>query len=151
MKPDSPRWKVCAPSRYAWEREALDFVREGLPDHEPYRAWANFEFLTGEGQVYEVDLLVLTKAGFWLVEVKSRPGAVSGDVHTWTWTSADGRRITLDSPLLLANRKAKALASLLRSKPDIRKLKTALPWLDALVFLSDPFARSSRRGSPSGS
>jgi len=61
-----------------------------------------------------VDLLVLTPQGLWLVEVKSRPGVVEGDVRTWKWTSPDGRRVTLDNPLYLANRKAKALASLLR-------------------------------------
>src|SRR3954463_13518941 len=52
------RWDTIAPSPYPWERRALDFVRAGLPDHEPYRAWANFEFLAGDGALYEVDLLV---------------------------------------------------------------------------------------------
>jgi hypothetical protein len=37
------QWKTITPSDYPWERAALDFIREGLPDHDPYRAWANFE------------------------------------------------------------------------------------------------------------
>jgi Nuclease-related domain len=118
------RWNVVQPSQYPWEREALDFLRAGLPDHEPYRAWANFEFITPEGQVYEVDLLVVTKLGLWLVEVKSRPGTVTGDYHTWTWSEPGGRRVTADSPYLLANRKARALASIL-SSPSTAKLASS--------------------------
>src|SRR5882724_6733375 len=128
-------WNTITPSRFPWERAALDFIRDGLPDHEPYRAWANFEFQAPDGAVYEVDLLVLTKQGFWLVEIKSRPGRVEGDAGTWTWTH-QGRRVSDDNPVLLANRKAKALASLLGQQPACRKGQ--LPWLDALVFLSDP-------------
>ena len=45
MKPTSQRWKQIGECRVPWEREALEFVREGLPDLEPYRAWANVEFL----------------------------------------------------------------------------------------------------------
>jgi hypothetical protein len=28
-------WTTITPSQYPWERAALDFVRAGLPDHEP--------------------------------------------------------------------------------------------------------------------
>jgi hypothetical protein len=80
-------WRIITPSRYEWERRGLDFLRDGLPDHEPYRAWANFEFQSSDGAIYEVDLLVLTKQGLWLVEIKSRPGRVEGDAGTWTWTT----------------------------------------------------------------
>jgi len=67
---ESPRWNIITPSQYAWERRALDFIRLGLPDYDPYRAWTNFEFQTADGAIYEVDLLVLTKQGFWLIECK---------------------------------------------------------------------------------
>jgi serine/threonine protein kinase len=126
-------WKILTPSQFEHERRALDFVRAGLPDHEPYRAWANFEFTAGDGALYEVDLLVLAKLGFWLVEIKSRPGKLEGDAATWTWTTPEGRRITDDNPRLLANRKAKALKSLLLAQ-GVR----GLPFLDAIVFLSAP-------------
>ena len=69
-----------------------------------------------DGAIYEVDLLVLTKQGFWLVEIKSRPGRVEGDAGTWTWTDREGKRASVDNPVLLANRKAKALSSLLKAK-----------------------------------
>ncbi|MCZ2341285.1 MAG: BREX system serine/threonine kinase PglW [Bacteroidales bacterium] len=130
---ESPRWNMITPSQYEWERRGLDFIRTGLPDHDPYRAWANFEFQTADGAIYEIDLLVLTKLGFWLVECKAWPGRISGDTGTWT-RSHEGRLCTEDNPVLLANRKAKALASLLRVQPALGKIR--LPWLDALVFLS---------------
>ena len=105
---DSPRWNIITPSQYEWERRALDFLRIGLPNHDPYRAWANFEFQSPDGAIYEVDLLVLTKQGFWLVEIKSWSGTVRGDAGTWTRTF-NKNTVSEDNPVLLANRKAKAL------------------------------------------
>ena len=113
MEATSPRWQAITDSEFPWEREALAFVRDRLPDHDPYRAWANFEFIADDGSINEVDLLVLSPKGFYLVEIKSRPGIVEGDQGTWTWRH-DGRLQTVDNPLLLANRKAKKLISLLR-------------------------------------
>ena len=130
---ESPRWNVIAPSKFEWERRGLDFVRKALPDHEPYRAWSNFEFQADDGAIYEVDLLVLTKQGFWLVECKAWGGRITGDSGSWT-RSTGGKARSEDNPVLLANRKAKALASLLKSQSAVSKVR--LPWLDALVFLS---------------
>ena len=128
-------WTLVTPSEFPHERRALDFVRAGLPDHDPYRAWANFEFQTSEGALYEVDLLVLGKGGFWLVEIKSWPGTIDGDFGTWTWTTPDGRRLTQDNPIHLANKKSKALVALLRRHIP---RGARLPFLGPLVFLSDP-------------
>ncbi len=130
---ESPRWNVITPSQYEWERRALDFIKAGLPDHDPYRAWSNFEFQTSDGAIYEVDLLVLTKLGFWLVENKAWGGRIYGDTGTWT-RSQDGRLHSEDNPVLLANRKAKALSSLLKAQTAAKRDR--LPWLDALIFLS---------------
>ena len=46
---EPPRWNIITASQYEWELTALDFVRQGLPDHDPYRAWANFEFQAADG------------------------------------------------------------------------------------------------------
>lgn len=135
MMPDG-RWRSITESQYPWEREALDFVRQRLPDHEPYRAWANFEFIAEDGKIYEVDLLVITPKGFFLVEIKSRPGMLDGDAHTWTWTNADGRKVSYDNPLILADRKAKRLKSLLARQKACHKIR--VPFLQALVFCSAP-------------
>lgn len=48
-------WITVTESKYAWERDALDFVRDRWPDHDPYRAWANFEFIALDGSINEVD------------------------------------------------------------------------------------------------
>jgi hypothetical protein len=57
-------WIIVVESQYPWERDALDFVRQRFPDHEPYRAWSNFEFIADDGSINEVDLLALTPQGF---------------------------------------------------------------------------------------
>jgi hypothetical protein len=51
---ESPRWTIITPSQYERERRGLDFIKAGLPDYDPYRAWANFEFQTSDGAIYEV-------------------------------------------------------------------------------------------------
>jgi hypothetical protein len=50
--------------------------------------------------------------------------------HTWVWTH-EGRQYAYDNPLLLANRKAKKLASLLAHQQALKK--TGRPYLEALV------------------
>ena len=132
-----PRWTAISHSAFEWEREALDFLRDNLPDHEPWRAWSNFEFIDDEGRVNEVDALVLTPAGLILTEVKSQQGNVRGDAHSWTWRT-EGREFTTDNPLPLANRKAKRLASVLRRQEALggRHGARITPWEEPLIFLS---------------
>jgi hypothetical protein len=112
MPMDSPRWTAIAESQFPWEREALDWLRAQLPNHDPWHVWANFEFIDDDGKVNEVDALILGPGGLFLMEIKSRPRIVSGDAHTWTWKT-DGREYPYDNPLILANRKAKRLASVI--------------------------------------
>jgi serine/threonine protein kinase len=126
-------WTEISPSQFAWEQEALEFIRQQLPDHEPYRAWSNFEFIADDGSINEVDLLVLTPKGFFLVEIKSRPGRLTGNAGTWIWVQ-NGRDYVYDNPLILTNRKSKKLISLLRRQKSLKNHK--LPFLAALVFCS---------------
>src|SRR5262245_885780 len=131
----SPRWQTIAESEFPWEREAIEWLREKLPDGEPWHAWSNFEFIDEDNKVNEVDVLVLAPGGLFLVEIKSRPGIVRGDAHTWTWTT-DGREYSYDNPVYLANRKSKRLASLLRRQPSFIKARTRMPWVEPAIFLS---------------
>lgn len=119
------RWHVIAESNFAWEREALEWLRAHLPDRDSWHVWTNLEFIDDKGKVNQVDALVFLPGGLFLVEIKSRPGVLRGDAHGWTWTT-DGRSFTHDNPLILANRKAKRLASLLRRQPAIMKAKVRL-------------------------
>ena len=126
-------WVAITPSAFPWEKEALDFIRSQFPTHEAYRAWSNFEFVADDGSINEVDLLVFTPQGFFLVEIKSNPGVLSGDIQTWTWQQ-DGQIKVVDNPLFLANQKAKKLASLLRRQQAFEKLR--VPFIEPLIFCS---------------
>lgn len=139
-----PNWSAISASAFPWEREALDYVRDQFPTHEPYRAWSNFEFIADDGSLNEVDLLVFTPQGFFLVEIKSRPGVLSGDSHTWTWQH-DGRSKVIDNPVFLANQKAKKLASLLQRQRAFDKLR--VPFIDPLIFCSAENLQSQLQGN----
>ena len=130
-------WKQITPSDFSWEAEALQYVKDLLPDHEPYRAWANFEFIASDGAIYEVDLLLLTPKGMYFVEIKSHPGVISGDASNWEWTKPEGGRPKVfDNPRLLARRKVQKLVSLLKAQPSFRRSKESLPFIETLIFLS---------------
>src|SRR5262245_7969779 len=136
MALSSDRWKVISPSEYQWEREALDYIRENLPDSDSYRAWTNFEFISDDGSINEVDLLIVTPCGFFLIEIKSMPGSLTADAMTWVWKKTDREIRTIDNPLLLANRKAKKLAGLLRRQKAAQKIRAL--YIEPLVFCSSP-------------
>jgi serine/threonine protein kinase len=138
-------WITVTESNFAWEREALEFVRRNFPSLESYRAWSNFEFIATDGSINEVDLLVFTPQGFFLIEIKSRPGKLSGDAGTWTWEHG-GRLYTVDNPLIAANRKAKKLRSLLERQRACRQ-RSQVPFIEALVFCSAPELRCELAGT----
>ncbi len=131
----SSNWNTVTASQFPWETEALDYIRKNFPPYEPYRAWANFEFIADDGSLNEVDLLVFSPVGFFLIEIKSNPGILTGDQQTWIWKH-EGRETVRDNPLLLANRKAKRLRSLLQKQSAFKDTK--VPFIDALIFCSDP-------------
>ncbi len=79
---------------------------------------------------------MLTPKGLFFVEIKSHPGEISGDAGSWVWTTPEGRRRVFDNPRLLADRKAKKLASLLKAQRSIQRSKHSLPFIGTLVFLS---------------
>jgi serine/threonine protein kinase len=136
VDPSSDRWTQVTPSAFAWERASLDYVRRNLPDADPWRAWANFEIVDDRG-VAEVDLMVLSPWGLWVIEIKSRPGKISGDAHTWTWRRPNGRDFADDNPLIGCDRKAKRIKSLLQRTHQVPPAQ--LPFLTPLVFLhADP-------------
>ena len=128
------RWKEITSSRFQWEREALEYIRKRLPDHDPYRAWTNFEFIANDGSINEVDALIVTPSGCFIVEIKSRPGHLTGDAGTWAWKNDAGRLFTDDNPIILANRKAQKLASMFRNQKAFSKVRC--PFIEALVFCS---------------
>lgn len=132
-----PRWTEVSASEHAHEREGLRTVQDILPNADPYRAWTNFEFIAEDGSINEVDLLVLTPTGVFVVELKHWSGDLSGDAGTWHRRRRGSDRTTsVDNPILLTNRKAKKLASLLDT--PYKEMRKRTPFLTAKVFLSNP-------------
>ena len=77
--------------------------------------------------------MVLTPKGLFLIEIKSWTGRVRGDASTWELIR-DRQSKFVDNPLLLTNRKAKKLKSLLERQRAVKR--TRVPWIEPLVFLS---------------
>ncbi|MGI8984051.1 MAG: BREX system serine/threonine kinase PglW [Acidimicrobiales bacterium] len=140
MDATSERWHRVTPSTFPWEDEAIDFLRGRIADAHPNLAWSNFEFIAG-GQISEVDVLLVTRKGAYLIEIKSTPGRLTGDQQRWTFFKPDGGRTTMENPLLGANRKAKRIKSLLDHRWRSVAQANASPrppFIQPLVFLSDP-------------
>jgi Nuclease-related domain len=111
----------------------LRHIKALLPDADPYFAWANVEFVAPDGSVNEVDLLVLTPSGLHLLELKHWQGEISGDGTEWVVRS-NGRTRRTENPLILANRKAKRLASLLKHYGQQSGKRTKIPFIRAAIF-----------------
>ena len=132
----SGRWHVVHRSAFAHEQEALDLLRERLPDSSPFRAWSNFEFIAEDGSINEVDALIASTDRVYLVEIKHWTGDVSGTQNTWVVSPPGGRERYEENPLLLANRKAKKLKSLLGRQAAFKNGRP--PYIQAAVFMSSP-------------
>ncbi|MBJ6981998.1 BREX system serine/threonine kinase PglW [Luteimonas sp. MC1572] len=130
------RWHVVHPSGHAHEQEALDLLRAQLPETPPFCAWSNFEFIADDGSINEIDALIVSSDRIYLVEIKHWSGRISGNQNSWLIRSPSGRERYEENPLLLANRKAKKLKSLLGHQQAFRKGQ--VPYIQAVVFLSSP-------------
>ncbi|MET8056755.1 BREX system serine/threonine kinase PglW [Streptomyces microflavus] len=134
--PRRERWFQPRKSSYEWEQDGLDHVRQLLPDAEPYRAWATFQFTAASGRVNECDLLIAAPGGLFLVELKGHPGRVLNHGDTWQF-HADRVR-TLKNPLHLTDMKAKELKGQLERAARARKIDPRrIPFIRPAVFLHD--------------
>ncbi len=123
-------------SEFQWEEDALKHIHDLLPDAEPYRGWHTFTFTAQSGHVREVDLLVATPGGLFLIEIKSHPGRVVNSGSTWLF---HGERVrSIENPLHLTDRKAKELKTQLQRAADKRYGNLRIPFISAAVFLSAP-------------
>ncbi|MCM1969433.1 BREX system serine/threonine kinase PglW [Streptomyces sp. G1] len=107
------RWTTVTESEYEHERRGLEAIRKRLPDEEPWRAWSNFTFTANSGHIREVDLLVASPAGVFVVELKDWHGSVHGGGNDWVQTTPGGTSRRHGNPLHLSNRKAKELSGLI--------------------------------------
>ncbi len=109
-------------------------LRARLPDTSPFCAWSNFEFIAEDGSINEVDALVVSTDRIYLIEIKHWSGTIAGNQNTWVVTPDSGRQRYEENPLLLANRKAKKLKSLLGRQAAFKNSR--VPYIQAVVFLS---------------
>lgn len=131
MRTDSPLWRVMGDAAQAQEAEALDKIRQLLPDDGIARGWANITFTDNHGRLNEVDALLLTRNGLFVVELKGWHGEITGDQRMWRL----GNR-TEKSPRLLANDKAKRLRSVLSDLARTANLPSnVVPYVDEAVVM----------------
>ncbi|MDG4785698.1 nuclease-related domain-containing protein [Micromonospora sp. WMMD1102] len=88
---------------------------------------------------------MLTRSGLYVVELKHWQGVIEGSGTHWTRQLPNGRTFPEDNPYILANRKAKRLASLIK---HYAPRNAQVPYVGAIVFLH---ARHEDRGrAPAG-
>ncbi|MEU7379209.1 NERD domain-containing protein [Streptomyces sp. NPDC042207] len=141
-KPAAPapreRWFQPRRSRFRWEQEGLDHLRNLMPRTEPYRAWATFRFTGASGRINECDLLIAVPGGLYLLELKGHPGQVVNHGDTWQF-HGDDRVRTLRNPLHLTDLKAKELKGQLeRAARTLGMDPRQVPFIKPAVFLHDP-------------
>ena len=131
MRADSPLWRVMGDAAQAQEAEALATLKMLLPDDGITRAWANLTFTDNNGNLNEIDLLLLSRSGLSIVELKGWHGEIVGDQQTWSHASRSEK-----NPRHLANLKAKRLASVLVDLARKANLpKSAVPFVSEAVLL----------------
>ncbi|MGB0592335.1 MAG: protein kinase domain-containing protein [Myxococcota bacterium] len=115
----------------ASESKAIRWLAERLPDS--YLLVHNFELTTGYGMPYEYDIAVVGSFCVWHVEVKGYRGTIRGDMNQWIF---DNGRVQ-PSPIPLANKKSKILASKLKKAAE----KLGRVWVDTAILITDDRAR----------
>lgn len=113
------------------ETRAIRRLAKGLPDN--YILFHNFELTTGHGLPYEYDIAVLAPHALYHVEVKGYKGLIRGNSQQWLFENGS----VYPSPIPLANKKTKVLASKLRRHS--RRLDDV--FVDTLLLLTDDDAK----------
>jgi tRNA A-37 threonylcarbamoyl transferase component Bud32 len=119
----------------ASELRAIKELAAALPDH--YVLAHNLELTTGQGLPYEFDIVVIGEHAVYHVEVKGYHGLIRGDRHQWVFENG----AVYPSPIPLANKKSKILATLL--KKHGRLLEEV--FVETIVLLSEDRARAQLR------
>ncbi|MGW1672789.1 BREX system serine/threonine kinase PglW [Streptomyces sp. NPDC002324] len=135
------RWTTITESQFQHERSGLLYLKELLPDSEPFRAWSNFTFTAHSGHVREVDLLVAAPAGLFLVELKNWQGTLTSSGASWVQTLPGDRTRVHRNPRHLANQKAKELKGLLKDAMEKAGIRRPAPYVQELVFFTNPALR----------
>ncbi|MDQ0826918.1 hypothetical protein QFZ60_003091 [Arthrobacter sp. B2I5] len=126
MDPDSNHWFELGDAATPAERQALEKFQALLPNDSVTYAWSNLTFIDASGRTNEVDVLLLTGQGLFIVELKGWHGTLTGDQQSWTLTSSTGSSSVRPNPYILTDSKAKRLAGLLKLKAPNTAARHAL-------------------------
>jgi len=142
MQSSSSHWDELGEPASPAEAEALAALRALLPDDAVTYAWSNLTFTDLNGRTAEVDLLLLTRVGFFVVELKGWHGTIAGTQQNWAVTGVSGQHTRHErNPWYLTEQKAKRLSSLLKRLARNDKELRAVPFVGALVVLHGRDAR----------
>lgn len=152
--PDPATWVVLGEPASPAEQQALTAFQNLLPSDGITRAWANLTFVDGKGRTGEVDVLLLSPVGFFLVELKGWHGVITGTTQRWEQRhpTTDALIRSHPNPYVAADSKAKRLSSILKDYLPNDAARRELPFLKSLVVLhgqdsifaiEDPAARAN--------
>ena len=129
MRDDSPQWLDVGQPATPAEAAALRAVKAMLPDGAIAWAWSNLSFISVNGRLAETDVLLLTRTGLTLIELKGWHGRITGNQRTWRLGDASKA-----NPLFLTDEKAKWLKGLLEYvQPGPRRIR--IPFVRAITVL----------------
>lgn len=134
MQSSSGHWVTVGPPVSPAEQQALDALRELLPDDGITHAWANLTFVSRDGRTSEVDVLLLTRAGLFVVELKGWHGTVTCELNTWTQKTTHKTK-RFGNSYLTADSKAKKLGSILGEVADKTPGRPRVPFVRSLVVM----------------
>ncbi|WIM67641.1 NERD domain-containing protein [Corynebacterium breve] len=146
----SERWNAVSPSQFDHEKRGLKALARAVPDAEPYRVWTNFQFTGNDGQDYEVDALVIGRAGIYVVELKDWSGVITGNDHQLEVHPRTGLPYSQRHPVKTTQSKARVLVSRFKNEIaavvkaakevgiDVSRVEQRVPWIQGVVFLTNP-------------
>jgi len=132
MDPQSSQWHSLGEPGGAGEEEALAALRALLPDDAVTQAWANVSFVDLQGRTAEVDLLLISRVGFFLIELKGWHGTITGDQQSWRLVAPTGSVRHERNPLYGTDAKAKRLRRLLQQRAGRGQ---QVSWIEPLVVM----------------
>ena len=130
MRDDSPQWHDVGQPATPAEAEALQAIKALLPDAALAWAWSNLSFISVQGRLAETDLLLLTRTGLTLVELKGWHGRITGNQQTWRVGDE-----SKPNPLFLTDQRAKWLKGLLDYVQPHGARRVPIPFVRAITVL----------------
>ncbi len=128
-------WHAVGPTATDAEAEALDAVRQLLPDDPMCHAWTNVEFQDRTGNINEVDLILLSARGLYVIELKGWHGRIQGKMNEWRHETPSGRVTRIENPVNGINRKAKRLKGLLLAEHNPDRISSSQLWVEPAVVM----------------